>query len=204
MGESEQQLKMRRRMEREERRRQMKLKAKFQTDEEEMAARIAVEERKLLIAQRKLESIRLLDELLERVKDVKGQGKRVLNIEADLIETAKRSSKRAKLETPMTYKDQDEKLLRDKLVNRLKEKEVLKIGHFGERLKNAKENNYFDSSDDGVEDISDDDLDQNEEYGDEFIGKEDEELRLTSTDDDEKLKDISDDDVRVGRQGDNS
>ena len=66
--ESEQQLKMRRRMEREERRRQMKLKAKFQTDEEEMAARIAVEERKLLIAQRKLESIRLLDELLERVK----------------------------------------------------------------------------------------------------------------------------------------
>ena len=55
-------------MEREERRRQMKLKAKFQTDEEEMAARIAVEERKLLIAQRKLESIRLLDELLERVK----------------------------------------------------------------------------------------------------------------------------------------
>ena len=32
--------------------------------------------------------------------------------------------------------------------------------HFGERLKNAKENNYLDSSDDGVEDISDDDLDQ--------------------------------------------
>ena len=32
--------------------------------------------------------------------------------------------------------------------------------HFGERLKNAKENNYLDSSDDGVEDISDDDLEQ--------------------------------------------
>ena len=66
--ESEKQLKVRRRMEREERRRQNKMRMKYQTDEEEMAERIAIEERKLLIAQRKLESIRLLDELLERVK----------------------------------------------------------------------------------------------------------------------------------------
>ena len=36
-----------------------------------MAARIAIEERKLLIAQRKLESIRLLDDLLERVKVIR-------------------------------------------------------------------------------------------------------------------------------------
>ena len=50
----------------------------------------------------------------------------------------------------MTYKDQDEKLLRDKLVNRLKEKEVLKMEHFGERLKNAKENKYFESSDEHI------------------------------------------------------
>ena len=92
---------------------------------------------------------------------VKGQGRKVLNLEAELLETAKRTSKKAnKSGETMTYKDQDEKLLRDKLVNRLKEKEVLKMEHFGERLKNAKENNYFDSSDDGVEDISDDDLDQ--------------------------------------------
>ena len=66
--DSEKQLKIRRRMEREERRRQIKMRTKCQTDEEEMAERIAIEERKLLIAQRKLESIRLLDELLERVK----------------------------------------------------------------------------------------------------------------------------------------
>ena len=38
------------------------------TEEEEIAEKIGSEERKLLIAQRKLESIRLLDELLERVK----------------------------------------------------------------------------------------------------------------------------------------
>jgi arginine/serine-rich splicing factor 17 len=66
--DSEKVLKVRRLMEREERRRQNKLRMKYQTDEEEMAARIAIEERKLLIAQRKLESIRLLDDLLERVK----------------------------------------------------------------------------------------------------------------------------------------
>lgn len=126
---------------------------------------------------------------------VKGQGKKVQNLEAELLETAKRVSKKAnKLGTAMTYKDQDEKLLRDKLVNRLKEKEVLKMEHFGERLKNAKENNYFDSSDDGVEDISEEDLDQVEEYGDEFKGKDEEDLRLTSTDDEDKFKDISDDD----------
>ena len=62
--------------------------------------------------------------------------------------------------TTMTYKDQDEKLLRDKLVTRLKEKEVLKMEHFGERLRNAKENNYFESSDDGVEDISEEDFNE--------------------------------------------
>ncbi len=60
--------KIRRRMEREERRRQRKLQKRNMTDEEEMNRRIAVEERKLLVAQRKLESIRMLDELLERVK----------------------------------------------------------------------------------------------------------------------------------------
>ena len=97
---------------------------------------------------------------------VKGQGKKVESLEAELMRTAKRISKKGKIAggSTMTYKDQDEKLLRDKLVNRLKEKEVLKMEHFGERLKNAKENNYFDSSDededDGVETISEEDLDE--------------------------------------------
>ena len=83
------------------------------------------------------------------------------NLEAELLETAKRVSKKATdAAGTMTYKDRDEKLLRDKLVTRLKEKEVQKMEHFGERLKNAKENNYIETSDDGVEDISDEDLDQ--------------------------------------------
>ena len=54
--------------EREQRRRQAKAGKKNQTQEEAMAEKIAVEERKLLIAQRKLGSIRLLYQLLERVK----------------------------------------------------------------------------------------------------------------------------------------
>lgn len=65
--EAEREEKIRRRMEREERRRKLK-KSKNGDDDEEMNRRIQVEERKLLVAQRKLESIRLLDELLERVK----------------------------------------------------------------------------------------------------------------------------------------
>ena len=66
--EAEREEKVRRRMEREDRRRQRKLDRKNVNDEEEMNRRIAIEERKLLVAQRKLESIRMLDELLERVK----------------------------------------------------------------------------------------------------------------------------------------
>ncbi len=66
--EAEREEKIRRRMEREERRRLKKMQRRNVDDEEEMNRRIAVEERKLLVAQRKLESIRMLDELLERVK----------------------------------------------------------------------------------------------------------------------------------------
>ncbi len=67
---AEQKVRERRRREREERRRVKKMQQRIQGEEEdeELAKKIAVEERKLLEAQRKLESIRILDELLERVK----------------------------------------------------------------------------------------------------------------------------------------
>ena len=55
----------RQREEKRKKRQLMKLKEK---ETQEMNMKIAVEEKKLLIAQRKLESIRLLDELFERVK----------------------------------------------------------------------------------------------------------------------------------------
>merc|ERR1711997_17258 len=57
-----------RRMAREEKRKDKRLRKMGLTEDEEIAEKIGIEERKLLIAQRKLESIRVLDELLERVK----------------------------------------------------------------------------------------------------------------------------------------
>merc|ERR1711902_72476 len=61
-----------RRLAREEKRKAKRLRKMGLTEEEEMAEKIGFEERKLLIAQRKLESIRVLDELLERVKVISG------------------------------------------------------------------------------------------------------------------------------------
>ena len=55
------------RRKKEERRRSKELKRQRQ-EEEEMQLKIELEERKLLIAQRKLESIRVLDTLFDRVK----------------------------------------------------------------------------------------------------------------------------------------
>ena len=57
-----------RRVEREERRRVQKLEAKRLNDERKMQRRIAIEERNILIAQRKLETIRLLSDLFARIK----------------------------------------------------------------------------------------------------------------------------------------
>lgn len=85
------------------------------------------------------------------------------SIEADLLKTAAKEVKgsmkaivgrTAANMLAFNYNDRDEKRLRDKLVSKLKQKEVDKMEHFGERLKNAKEGIY----DDSMEDISDDDL----------------------------------------------
>lgn len=66
--EERQQRKIERRKQREEKRRQKRLERQQKEEEERMQLKIALEERRLLIAQRKLESLRLLSELFERVK----------------------------------------------------------------------------------------------------------------------------------------
>ena len=53
---------------REEKRRVKRLERKRQHEEKTLAMKIALEERKMLIAHRKLESMRLLEELFNRVK----------------------------------------------------------------------------------------------------------------------------------------
>jgi len=57
-----------RRRQREEKRRLKRLERKRQHEEKTLAIKIALEERKMLIAHRKLESMRLLEELFNRVK----------------------------------------------------------------------------------------------------------------------------------------
>ena len=57
-----------RRKKREEKRRRKRKEKREQEEAERLARRIAMEERKLLLAQRKLESIRLISELIDRVK----------------------------------------------------------------------------------------------------------------------------------------
>ncbi|CAF3819281.1 unnamed protein product [Rotaria sordida] len=57
-----------RRRQREEKRRVKRLERKRQHEEKTLAMKIALEERKMLIAHRKLESMRLLEELFNRVK----------------------------------------------------------------------------------------------------------------------------------------
>merc|ERR1712048_210700 len=91
----------------------------------------------LLVAQRKLESIRLLDELLERVKvaqNIKGD---VKNSEKDLFKTAKLASKLSKKSdiTGLIEKDRDEAELRNKLVSKLKEKEIEKMNECDKKLR---------------------------------------------------------------------
>ena len=53
---------------REEKRRLKRLERKRQHEQKNLAIKIALEERKMLIAHRKLESMRLLEELFNRVK----------------------------------------------------------------------------------------------------------------------------------------
>merc|ERR1712083_222406 len=105
-------------------------------DDEDHDRGIEEEERKLLVAQRKLESIRLLDELLERVKVVQNANKDVKNSEKDLFKTAKIASKMSGKKTDITSligKDRDEAELRNKLVSKLKEKEIEKMKECGEK-----------------------------------------------------------------------
>merc|ERR1719273_174449 len=189
--EAEREEKMRRRMEREERRRERKKKKRGLNEDEDHDRRIAEEERKLLVAQRKLESIRLLDELLERVKvaqNIKGD---VKNSEKDLFKTAKIASKLSKKSdiTGLIEKDRDEAELRNKLVSKLKEKEIEKMKECGEKLR---DNSFYSDGED----------ESREEISEEELGKEQEE-RILSSEEDEELDEVSEEDLRLTSSTDN-
>merc|ERR1719154_254225 len=83
-------------MAREEKRKARTLHKMGLTEEEEMTERIGTEERKLLLAQRKLESIRLLDELFERVKATSKGRESVRALEKQMVAAHRRDLKETK------------------------------------------------------------------------------------------------------------
>merc|ERR1719327_2402124 len=174
------------------------------TEEEEMSERIGTEERKLLLAQRKLESIRILDELVERVKashkgkeDMKSLEKQMLKAHrkdvTSLIKGRKGSG---------NLKDK-EREIREKLVMKLKRKaesgvasqegrvskvkteelEAVSDGGLSEELEDVTE-------DEDVDGVSDSDSDNKSSEDSEEISEidSDEDLRLTSTDEEKEKK----------------
>ncbi|XP_076447043.1 uncharacterized protein LOC143284250 [Babylonia areolata] len=86
--EEKQRLKEERRKERAEKRRLKQMEKKQKMEETRMRRKIALEERRLLIAQRKLESLRLLSDLFELVKEDKVK-EEVAKREAELEEQRK-------------------------------------------------------------------------------------------------------------------
>nr|XP_026691848.1 A-kinase anchor protein 17A-like [Ciona intestinalis] len=96
-----------RRRKREEKRRRKKKEKKEQEEAARLALRIAMEERKLLLAQRKLESIRLLSELLDRVK-ADAQQAEVEKLEREIARKAE-EERRKKMEEERKRMEKEEK-----------------------------------------------------------------------------------------------
>merc|ERR1719367_2510578 len=152
-----------------------------------------------MIAQRKLESIRVLDELLERVKatnkprdDINALGR--VMFEASRKD-AKSSSRRREDSENLKAK---EKEIREKLVLKLKKKAEGDINRAQIKVNRAKNDDFESVSDDDLSDemeVSDEEMEEESEddrkrdYSSEEDEKAseidtDEELRLTSTDED--------------------
>merc|ERR1719341_1461472 len=93
------------------------------TEEEEMSERIGTEERKLLLAQRKLESIRILDELVERVKATNKGKNEIKSLEKQMLKAHRKdvTSLIKGKKASGNLKDK-EREIREKLVLKLKRK----------------------------------------------------------------------------------
>merc|ERR1711997_560049 len=166
------------------------------TEEEEIAEKIGSEERKLLIAQRKLESIRLLDELLERVKATSKSQDEINHLGKVILEAAKKDAEKKGSKSSSKNLTTKEKEIREKLVMKLKKKAEGDISRQQIKVNRAKNDDFesvsdadlseeVNASDDEMEEISEDDLNKDSSDSDKSSEIDsDEELRLTSTDDD--------------------
>ncbi|WAQ99527.1 AK17A-like protein, partial [Mya arenaria] len=102
-----------RRKEREQKRKQKHLERKEREEERKMQHKIALEERKFLLAQRKLESIRIMTELFERVKVIKVK-EDVARREQELEEERTRQVEQEKSEREEKEKQRQEQVRRRK------------------------------------------------------------------------------------------
>jgi len=206
-----------RRIAREERRKKIRLKKMGLTEEEEMAYRIGAEERKLVMAQRKLESIRILDELISRAKGV-GKINTGLKAKLELKEKEKTKEKEKEKEAEKESDESEseesdkasesdeelktkEKEYRDKLVMKLKKKDDSKNNEKLAKIKKSKNDDFESVSDTEsesatkrrkklrLEKISDKELSDVESVSASEIDSEEEDLRLTSTDEDSEYED---------------
>jgi len=190
-----------RRMAREEKRKARTLRKMGLTEEEEMAERIGIEERKLLLAQRKLESIRILDELLERVKATNKSKDEIKSLGRVMLEAARKDAagpSRGRKDSE-NLKDK-EREIREKLVLKLKKKAEGDVEHQQGKISKGKTDGFESVSDEDLsgtledvsneedmEEISDVEMEDDESESEEENVSEidsEEELRLTSTDDD--------------------
>nr|CAB3220784.1 A-kinase anchor protein 17A-like [Phallusia mammillata] len=101
-----------RRKKREEKRSRKRREKKEKEEAAKLALKIAMEERKLMLAQRKLESIRLLSELLDRVKN-EAQQAEVERLEREIAKKAE--EERKKKETEERKRREKEERKREKL-----------------------------------------------------------------------------------------
>jgi len=185
-----------RRMAREEKRKARTLRKMGLTEEEEIAERIGIEERKLLKAQRKLESIRILDELLERVKATNKSKDETKSLGKIVIEAARKDAAGKRGETSENLRDK-EREIREKLVLKLKKKVESDIEHQQGKINRVKTDGFESVSDDDLsstldnvsneemEEVSNEESDQDSSSENETVSEIDsEELRLTSTEED--------------------
>merc|ERR1712165_268075 len=146
-----------------------------------------------MIAQRKLESIRVLDELLERVQ---ATSKPKDDFNKVLLEAAKKDVKSSRKKGDSENLKAKEKEIREKLVMKLKKKAEGDISRQQIKVNRAKNDDFesvsdadlseeLNASNDEMEEISEDDINKDSSDSDESSEIDsDEELRLTSTDDD--------------------
>ncbi len=91
---------------------------------------------------------------------VRADNKHVKSLEKDLFKAAKAATKVGKSADISSIisggGDKDEKVLRDKLVSKLKQKEIEKVKIHGDKLRDARDMSFYVSS--SMEDISEDDL----------------------------------------------